>query len=460
MIFLLLLLLLPPTFLPHPTYILIKLTHLHLHLHQPNPIQTPSAEATPSKPSFLERAVNEVDAADDFGWDSLQGMPFLHASIKEALRMFPPLIFLFREVVKERVTECGHTIAPGTILGVSTAVAMRLPEVFGDNANEYDPRRWSDFDIGSLPRYSFIGFGAGLHTCMGESFAFMQIKAVLSVLFEMYELEPVGETFALPNYDGIVVGPHGNTRVKYRRRTRKQEKKGAANNVVKEELAAGPTGAAAAAVPAAPAAPVAPAAPAATAAATPAATAPTTTDASINVMELATDSVFSREEIKKHRTATDCWLVVGNLVYDVTNFVRLHQGGEGWVAQTISSQLLACLKSRNVTHPKRQCAASPRRHRKGRERSSLRAAAPGERNHRSPARALCHREGRGGVESRGTVEYIIRKWDNRQEGQARARVAGFTGGGGEDAVNAGHLQLQGHVLPGWLAHEHTTPLTA
>ena len=71
-------------------------------------------------------------------------MGFLHSSVKEALRMFPPLIFLFREVVEERTTACGHTIAPGTILGVSTAVAMRLPEVFGENANEYDPRRWSE----------------------------------------------------------------------------------------------------------------------------------------------------------------------------------------------------------------------------------------------------------------------------------------------------------------------------
>ena len=94
--------------------------------------------------SFLERAVAEIDAVDDFAWESLQSMPFLHASIKEALRMFPPLIFLFREVVKERTTACGHRVPPGTILGVSTAVAMRLPEVFGDNANEFDPRRWAE----------------------------------------------------------------------------------------------------------------------------------------------------------------------------------------------------------------------------------------------------------------------------------------------------------------------------
>jgi hypothetical protein len=30
-----------------------------------------------------------------------------------------------------------------------------------------------------MARYSFVGFGGGTHSCMGESFAYMQIKTIL-----------------------------------------------------------------------------------------------------------------------------------------------------------------------------------------------------------------------------------------------------------------------------------------
>eukprot|EP01126_Amoeba_proteus_P005647 TRINITY_DN1191_c0_g1_i2.p1 TRINITY_DN1191_c0_g1~~TRINITY_DN1191_c0_g1_i2.p1 ORF type:complete len:227 (+),score=40.82 TRINITY_DN1191_c0_g1_i2:374-1054(+) len=36
---------------------------------------------------------------------------------------------------------------------------------------------------------------------------------------------------------------------------------------------------------------------------------------------------YSREEISRHNTREDCWIVVDDKVYDVTNFVSTHPGG-------------------------------------------------------------------------------------------------------------------------------------
>lgn len=37
--------------------------------------------------------------------------------------------------------------------------------------------------------------------------------------------------------------------------------------------------------------------------------------------------IITWEEIKKHNTPDDCWIVANNNVYDVTHFILLHPGG-------------------------------------------------------------------------------------------------------------------------------------
>jgi cytochrome b involved in lipid metabolism len=41
----------------------------------------------------------------------------------------------------------------------------------------------------------------------------------------------------------------------------------------------------------------------------------------------ASDTTYTMDEVAKHNTKTDCWIVVNGGVYDVTEFRDLHPGG-------------------------------------------------------------------------------------------------------------------------------------
>ena len=143
-------------------------------------------------PEEMAKVVAELDElyADgtEVSYQALRAMPHLESTIKEALRLHPPLILLLR-VANVDVEVGGYRIPAGKMVAASPSVSNRLPEAFGD-PEVFRPDRYLEDPAADVANpWNWIPFGAGRHRCVGAAFAMMQLKAIFSVLLKDWTFE-------------------------------------------------------------------------------------------------------------------------------------------------------------------------------------------------------------------------------------------------------------------------------
>ncbi|KAL0286822.1 UNVERIFIED_CONTAM: Sterol 14-demethylase [Sesamum calycinum] len=166
--------------------------------------------------NIMQKHGNKID------YDTLSEMEVLYRCIKEALRLHPPLIMLLRSSHSEFSVKTKegveYDIPKGHIVATSPAFANRLPHIYKD-PDTYDPDRFApgrDEDK-AAGAFSYISFGGGRHGCLGEPFAYLQIKAIWSHLLRNFEMELVSP-FPEIDWNAMVVGVKGKVMMRYKRR--------------------------------------------------------------------------------------------------------------------------------------------------------------------------------------------------------------------------------------------------
>ena len=173
------------------------------------------------RPEQLNLVLKELDT--HFGVDgevtfqSLREIPALESTIKEVLRLHPPLIFLIRKVMKDFHFK-GYTVKAGKYVCASPRVSHRIADVFPD-PEKFDPDRYSEARQEDAKPFSWIAFGGGKHKCTGNAFAMLQLKAIFSILLRRYTFELIDDK---DNYQDdftqMVVQPVSPCRVRYKKR--------------------------------------------------------------------------------------------------------------------------------------------------------------------------------------------------------------------------------------------------
>ena len=117
-------------------------------------------------------------------------LPFLHAVVKETLRLYPSAPMRGRKVVNEVVSAGGVVLQKGQEMFCNIFALHRNPAKW-EKPEEFDPRRWLPGAAGSRLRSSFdyIPFGAGQRRCIGERLANMLMLSILGSVLAQYSLE-------------------------------------------------------------------------------------------------------------------------------------------------------------------------------------------------------------------------------------------------------------------------------
>ncbi|OQV16844.1 Lanosterol 14-alpha demethylase [Hypsibius exemplaris] len=148
-------------------------------------------------------------------FEAIRDMSLLDRCVKETLRLRPPIMTMMRMVKTEQEVK-GYVIPPGHQICVSPPVNQRVKDTW-ESPNTFDPDRYLNPDTTSDTKFSYVPFGAGRHRCIGEQFAYVQIKTIWAVLLQKYEFDLVDGYFPETNFATMIHTPK-NPIIRYKLR--------------------------------------------------------------------------------------------------------------------------------------------------------------------------------------------------------------------------------------------------
>eukprot|EP00659_Diplonema_papillatum_P005799 gene5799-biopygen5737 len=125
--------------------------------------------------------------SDPLTYDDLADKtPVSEAVFLEALRLHPPVPSNEKICVETSEFPSGFTLPKGVFIGWCPISTNRMPAIWGENADGFDPARWIT-PAGAITTqyddYTYPTFNAGPRLCLGKNMAILEAKIALLTLF-------------------------------------------------------------------------------------------------------------------------------------------------------------------------------------------------------------------------------------------------------------------------------------
>jgi cytochrome P450 len=169
-------------------------------------------------PAICEKAAKEVEA-------QLQGrtptaadthqLPWLVATLKEAMRLYPPAAAIMSRRATRDITVGGWVVPQGSMIRITPWHLQRNSRYFSE-PNSFLPERFITPD-GQAQR-AWMPFGTGPRVCIGQHFAMLEMSLVATMLLQRFRLRlPPHATPPEPILNVTLRPKHGITLELYRR---------------------------------------------------------------------------------------------------------------------------------------------------------------------------------------------------------------------------------------------------
>lgn len=171
-------------------------------------------------PEAQQRAAQEVA-------EQLQGrapgpedqarLPWLTATLKEAMRLYPPAAALLTRRLKRDISlQLGDgrqlQLPARTMVRITPWLLQRDPR-WWPAADQFKPERFLPGAPDEIPRGAYLPFGLGPRVCLGQHFAMLEMQVLAAQLLQRFRLLPVpGEPEPVPRL-AVTLRPAGGLRL-------------------------------------------------------------------------------------------------------------------------------------------------------------------------------------------------------------------------------------------------------
>ncbi|WP_328844034.1 cytochrome P450 [Streptomyces sp. NBC_00258] len=166
------------------------------------------------RPDIAARARAEVDRVwgdtPRPAYDQVARLRYVRRVLDESLRLWPTAPAYAREAKEDTVLDGVHPMRRGAWALVLIPLLHRDPEVWGADAERFDPDRFEPGAVRARPAHTFKPFGTGARACIGRQFALHEATLVLGLLLRRYELRP-DPAYRLRVAERLTLMPEGLT---------------------------------------------------------------------------------------------------------------------------------------------------------------------------------------------------------------------------------------------------------
>ncbi|XP_049765720.1 cytochrome P450 4C1-like [Schistocerca cancellata] len=149
-------------------------------------------------------------------FQDLQNMKYLEMVIKETLRLYPSVPFIGRINSKESESG-GYKLPEGVMLVLHVYESHRDPKHWPD-PERFDPDNFLPERVQGRHPFAYVPFSGGPRSCIGQKFALLEEKTVLSSLLRNYVIESVERRENMKVTAELILRPMNGIKVKLRTR--------------------------------------------------------------------------------------------------------------------------------------------------------------------------------------------------------------------------------------------------